>query len=453
MKNKKWLFTLFVISGIISPSIIGNNNSFAEVIQPTEPLVTTDVNSQIIRANEGYKDFETDKEGAKEWAKKEEKNWTLSSKEKSVFKEFINDESDIQTNYKMYSFWPDEQFKDRDPILYEKYQDMKAAIARAKVNEGIISYRNVDPVELGFNKELIVGNQIDTEGYNQLKNQFLEKNIKLDTHLDTQLVAERPTSNKRIILKVLTPGGKGTTFKPNAGAFLDGENLHLLIDQNYSLHVEKMTKVTVKGQVCVELEAKVTPNLDFKNNESAGAAWGEKNYSQWPGELNQDQLRDLNGYLKQDYKEINPYLREGGTDNPELDQKIENISSALQVEKIPENIVLYRWCGLAEFGYIGSLPPLKDFEDQWLDQIREEKAYMSTSVYSGNAQFQARNIILRLNVPKGTAGEYLSVSGFDGFASERELLLDKGQKYHIDRISKVNLKGRIRYLVDASIVK
>ena len=194
------------------------------------------------------------------------------------------------------------------------------------------------------------------------------------------------------------------------------------------------------------------PNLDFKNDENAGARWGEKQYSQWPGKLSQEQMKDLNGYLKQDYKVINPYLREGGTDSLELNQKIENISSALQVEKIPENIVLYRWCGLAEFGYTGSLPPLKDFEDQWLNQIREEKAFMSTSVYSGNAQFQARNIILRINVPKGTAGGYLSVSGFDGFSSERELLLDKDQKYHIDRISKVNLKGKIRYLVDASII-
>lgn len=178
----------------------------------------------------------------------------------------------MQTNYKMYSFWPDEQFKDKDPVLNEKYQDMKAAIVRANVSEGVTSYRNVDPVELGFNKELIIGNQIDNEGYNQLKNQFLENNIKLDTHLDTQLVAESPTSTKRIILKVLTPGGKGKTFKPTAGVFLDGENPHLLIDQNYSLHVEKMSKVTIKEQVCVELEAKVTPNLDFKNNESAGAA-------------------------------------------------------------------------------------------------------------------------------------------------------------------------------------
>lgn len=453
MKKNKWLFTLLMTSGIVSSSIICNKISFAEVTHPIEPLVTTDLKSQTIRANNKYKDFATDKKGAEDWAKKEEKKWPLSSKENSAFKEFIHDESKMQTEYKMYSFWPDEQFKDNNFLLYKKYQDMRAAIEKAKISEGITSYRNVTPVELGFNKELTTGNQIDAEGYNQLKNQFLEKNIKLDTHLDTHLVAETPTSDKRIILKVLTPGGKGTTFTPNAGVFLDGENPHLLIDQNYSLYVERISKVTIKGQECVQLEAKVTPNLDFKNNETAGAAWGEKNYTQWPGELSQDQLRDLNGYLKQDYKEINPYLREGGTGKPELDQKIENISNALQVKKIPENIVLYRWCGLAEFGYTGSLPPLKDFEGQWLDQIREEKAYMSTSVFSGNAQFQARNIILRLNVPKGTAGGYLSVKGFDGFVSEREILLDKGQKYHIDRVSKVTLKGKPRYLVDASIIK
>ena len=65
----------------------------------------------------------------------------------------------------------------------------------------------------------------------------------------------------------------------------------------------------------------------------------------------------------------------------------------------------------------------------------------------------ACNIILRLNVPKETAGGYVSVNGFDGFSSERELLLDKDQKYRIDRVSTINLKNKTRYLVDASIIK
>lgn len=68
-------------------------------------------------------------------------------------------------------------------------------------------------------------------------------------------------------------------------------------------------------------------------------------------------------------------------------------------------------------------------------------------------QFQACNIILRLNVSKEIAGGYVSVNGFDGFSSEREMLLDKDQKYRIDRVSTINLKGKTRYLVDASIIK
>ena len=45
------------------------------------------------------------------------------------------------------------------------------------------------------------------------------------------------------------------------------------------------------------------------------------------------------------------------------------------------------------------------------------------------------------------------MKGFDGFSFERELLLDKDQKYRIDRISTNSLRGKTRYLVDASIMK
>lgn len=108
---------------------------------------------------------------------------------------------------------------------------------------------------------------------------------------------------------------------------------------------------------------------------------------------------------------------------------------------------------MMEFGYQISdpLPSVKDFEEKFLNIIKEEKGYMSTSISSDATPFGTRRIIMRLQVPKGSAGAY--VNGLDGFkTSEKEMLLDKGSKYHIDKVTEVIVKGQRKLVVDATLL-
>lgn len=181
---------------------------------------------------------------------------------------------------------------------------------------------------------------------------------------------------------------------------------------------------------------------------------GEKNYTDWAGSLTAAQKEALVGYAGQDYKAINDYLRnQGGQGNAALDNKIKNISSSLNLKPLPESITLYRWCGMAEFGYNISdpLPSLADFEKKFLNTTKEDKGYLSTSLSSENlSAFGPRKFILRLQAPKGTKGAYINALG--GFGSEKEILVDKGSKYHIDKITEVIVSGKKRYVIDATFL-
>lgn len=326
---------------------------------------------------------------------------------------------------------------------------------KANLSSPIITYKNVEPATIGFNKSLTEGNTINSDAMAQFKEQFLDRDIKFDSYLDTHLTVQQVSSKERVILKVKVPSGKGSTTPTKAGIILNNSEYKMLIDNGYMVHVDKVSKVVKKGVECLQVEGTLKKSLDFKNDINAGAhSWGMKNYEEWAKDLTDLQREALDGYARQDYKEINNYLRnQGGNGNEKLDAQIKNISDALGKKPIPENITVYRWCGMPEFGYQISdpLPSLKDFEEQFLNTIKEDKGYMSTSLSSERlAAFGSRKIILRLQVPKGSTGAYLSAIG--GFANEKEILLDKDSKYHIDKVTEVIIKGVKRYVVDATLL-
>ncbi|HFJ9467051.1 TPA: ADP-ribosyltransferase [Bacillus cereus] len=326
---------------------------------------------------------------------------------------------------------------------------------KANLTNSITTYKNVEPAMIGFNKPLTEGNTINSESYQKFKEQFSGQDIKFDSYLDTHLTAQPVSSKERVILKVTVPSGKGSTTPTKAGVILSNNEYKMLIDNGYVLHIENISKVVKKGYECLQVEGTLKKSLDFKNDINAEAhSWGMKNYEDWAKNLTAEQRDALDGYARQDYKEINDYLRnQGGSGNEKLDEKITNISEALGQKPIPENITVYRWCGMPEFGYQISdpLPSIKDFEEKFLNTIKEDKGYMSTSLSSERlAAFGSRKIILRLQVPKGSTAAYLSAIG--GFASEKEILLDKDSKYHINKITEVVIKGVKRYVVDATLV-
>lgn len=396
-------------------------------------------------------DFKEDKKKAEEWGKEKEKDWKLTATEKGKVDDFLNDKNKIRTNYKEITFSMAGSFE-------EEIKDLKKIdkmFDKTNVTNSIVTYKNVDPVMLGFNKSLTEGNTINPGAAEKFKEQFLGRDIKFDSYLDTHLTTQLTSSKERIILKVTVPSSKGSSSPTKAGIILNNNEYKMLIDNGYVLHVDKISKIVQKGKECLQVEGTLKQSLDFKNDMNAEAhSWGIKNYKGWEENLTDSQRAALDGYARQDYKEINDYLRnQGGKGNEKLDEKIKNISEALEQKSIPENVTVYRWCGMPEFGYQISdpLPSLKDFEEKFLNTIKEDKGYLSTSLSSERlAAFGSRKIILRLQVPKGSTGAYLSAIG--GFATEKEILLNKDNKYHIDKITEVVIKGVKRYVVDATLL-
>nr|WP_254914272.1 ADP-ribosyltransferase [Bacillus thuringiensis] len=404
-----------------------------------------------IKITDNVVDFKEDKEKAKEWGGEREKEWKLTNTEKGKMNDFLSDKNKIRTNYKEITFSMAGSFEDEMKDLKE----IDKMFEKANLTNSITTYKNVEPAMIGFNKPLTEGNTINSESYQKFKEQFSGQDIKFDSYLDTHLTAQPVSSKERVILKVTVPSGKGSTTPTKAGVILSNNEYKMLIDNGYVLHIENISKVVKKGYECLQVEGTLKKSLDFKNDINAEAhSWGMKNYEDWAKNLTAEQRDALDGYARQDYKEINDYLRnQGGSGNEKLDEKITNISEALGQKPIPENITVYRWCGMPEFGYQISdpLPSIKDFEEKFLNTIKEDKGYMSTSLSSERlAAFGSRKIILRLQVPKGSTAAYLSAIG--GFASEKEILLDKDSKYHINKITEVVIKGVKRYVVDATLV-
>nr|ACH42759.1 vegetative insecticidal protein [Bacillus thuringiensis] len=438
-----------LFSTVLSIPLLNNEEVKAEHLNLNSQSKYPSFQNQKITDN--AEDFKEDKEKAKEWGEVKEKEWKLTATEKRKINDFLNDTNKIKTNYKEITFSMAGSFEDELKDLKE----IDKMFDKANLSSSIITYKNVEPATIGFNKSLTEGNTINSDVMAQFKEQFLGKDIKFDSYLDTHLTVQQVSSKERVILKVTVPSGKGSTNPTKAGVILDGNEPKMLIDNGYVLHVDKVSKVVKKGLECLQVEGTLKKSLDFKNDISAKAhSWGMKNYEEWAANLTDSQRKALDGYARQDYKKINDYLRnQGGSGNEQLDAQIKNISETLNNKPIPENITVYRWCGMPEFGYQISepLPALKDFEWEFLNTIKEDKGYISTSLSSERlAAFGSRKIILRLQIPKGSKGAYLSAIG--GFANEKEILLDKDSKYHINKITEVVIKGIKRYVVDATLL-
>ncbi|WMR16104.1 ADP-ribosyltransferase (plasmid) [Bacillus thuringiensis serovar tenebrionis] len=394
-------------------------------------------------------DFKEDKEKAKEWGKEKAKEWKLNAAEKTQINKFLDDMDGLKTKYKEINFSKNFDYEKE----LKELEKINEGLNRANLTNSIVTYKNVDPAMIGFNKSLTNGEQISSETLQKFKVQFLGKDIKFDSYLDTQLNEQNILGKERVILKVTVPSGKSSS-PTKAGVILNNGEYKMLIENGYLLHVEKISKTVKKGHEYLQVEGSLKKSLDFKNDsDGKGDSWGKKNYKEWSDFLTAEQRADLNYYGQRGYTEINKYLRDESTGNTNLEEKIKNISEALKKKPISENITVYRYCGMMEFGYQISdpLPSVKDFEEKFLNIIKEEKGYMSTSISSDATPFGTRRIIMRLQVPKGSAGAY--VNGLDGFkTSEKEMLLDKGSKYHIDKVTEVIVKGQRKLVVDATLL-
>lgn len=411
------------------------------------------------------KEFKNDKEGkveAKKWGKTEAEAWEnqMNKSEKAAVTDYIADKKNLKKEYEVSTFIPSEHLEDQKR---KDYENLNKGMKKASTSSGVVSYHYMTKAEIGSSQDIFSSDkQVKEKALADFKTQFKGKDLLLDKILDTHLTTKDTVQEDRIILAITTPSSKGNTFKPNNGVNLSKEDPNLLVDSSYKIHVDNVTEIKVKGKECIKLTGTVVNNLDFKSDGVAAGKWGEKTWGKWANELSAEELRDLNGYMKQDYKTINPYLREGKydsekpeTEKNETDKKIESISDALGKEKVPQSLTVYRWCAKSEWNYKADWnTDRKQFETDWIGKERILDAFTSTSLISNSVQFASpRSIVVRLNMSKGTKAGYVESSKFDGFKGEHELILDKGQTIQVNRVTEVVVKGKKKLVVDAELIQ
>lgn len=445
MKNK--LRKSLLCSSILILSVPLSNETVSAAYTK---LIPNSYNYVVKINSDKLVDFNVDKKKAEEWGKIKEKEWNLNVTAKTQINKFLDDKNGLKTKHKEITFSKNFEYDNE----LKELEKISKLLDRASLTNTIVTYKNVEPASIGFNKLLTNGNKINSDAQQKFKEQFLGKDIKFDSYLNTHLTAQQVSGKERVILKVTVSSGKGSTIPTKVGVILNNNEYKALIDNGYILHVENISKVVQKGQECLQVEGTLKRSLDFKNDsEDRGESWGKKSYNEWSESLTADQRKYLNNYGGKGYIEINNYLREEGTGNVGLEEKIKNISEALEKKPLHENITVYRYCGMMEFGYLISdpLPSVRDFEEKFLNTVKEEKGYMSTSISSDATSFASRKIILRLQVPKGVHGAY--VASLDNFKpAEKEFLIDKDSKYRIDKVTEVIIKGTRKLVVDATIL-
>ena len=160
----------------------------------------------------------------------------------------------------------------------------------------------------------------------------------------------------------------------------------------------------------------------FKNMETVNL-WAEDAYKEWFDSISEKEEQAIIDYTGEDYyRNINRVLR--GLDNKYEDNNaeiVDNLTMALDKAKVPENITLYRGTSLNSLGELANLEP-----EDLIGQQFEDKGFFSASFDKNVAVKFKDNLILEINVPKGTSGAY--VAKYSQFGSESELLLNRGQR-------------------------
>ncbi|WP_285894808.1 MULTISPECIES: ADP-ribosyltransferase [unclassified Clostridioides] len=252
---------------------------------------------------------------------------------------------------------------------------------------------------------------------------------------------------------------KGTGILP----YQNGESVSTLIEQGYSIKVDKTLRVVIGGKQYIKIEASLVSSLDFKDEVVKGDEWAKEAYKDWATSLNASQIDALQYYMvAQGYKGINDYLIKNETKkdpDSRLDAYISNIDSALKIKPLTSNLTVYRRAGAAEFGlnlssseYNFNLEAnVNTFKEKWEGKTLTYPNFVSTSIGSVNMSgFAPRRIVLRIMLPKGSSGTY--VSSFPGAAGEFEFLLNHGSKLKINKVDTYKDGTTTKLIVDTTLL-
>lgn len=419
-------------------------------------------------ANEKPIDFKEDKAKAKEWGKEKKKEFkkNLTKNEEKALDDYMSDKNDIQKkfmekNYMSVDDWDKVSANEISKKEKTLMKNLATTLEKANISETVITYKGMDESQLAFHEELFSGGKPNEEATAKFKQQLLDKNILLDNYLTTELTVPKLENNERILLEVKIPkGGKGSPFTKVKGSIWTNKKSEygVIVDHSYQLHVNEIKQVIIKGKKCEKVITELQEVKDFKNDiNGVGEKWTFNQFKPWVKQLEPAEKNTIVDYVENSAGQMNRYLREDGTGNEKLETKITDLTKALEKASLPENLVVYRRTGALEYG----LDPAKEYSIKELDNliketIVEHKGFLSTSISSTPKSFESNAFIVRLLVPKGTHGAYLSQvikePGLEEHAKEKEFLINKGSKYQIHSVKEIVVRGQKKVVVDAELL-
>lgn len=209
-------------------------------------------------------------------------------------------------------------------------------------------------------------------------------------------------------------------------AYADGPNtpkaykeklLKLAVDWESTKPVEPAAAGSILStwKVVKESTAK-TPYTPFPEHHKSDF---NARHMKYRAALTQGQKKALDSYQGSGYGTINGALR---ADYHATSEHIKNLDTALAGITIEHDVSVVR--------NIQSTT-LATLAKKMVGRVVEDPAYMSTSLHGGFGS--GSNVQLRLNVPKGTRGTFLSTDG-SVHSGENEILLPRRTQYRIDKV-------------------
>lgn len=424
-------------------------------------------------------------EGKKEeeikWSESEKKSWDNKMTKEEI--ESVNKLQDQGENIKLNDYiesltfatdaaYNTELYYANEELKVGKVTDfidinrIEEALKKQILEKPIIGYPKMVPSELGINFDIRDGSSINLDKVNQIASNLGDINLKKFNFMQLNLSNNEIDSKNPLLVEVTVPKGQNYGVFTTEGT----NNSTLILNKGLSLKPESINIINIKGSEYMLLKASLIKELDFTNTRDD--SWAKDSYKDIITKLNADQIAAINGYVGQDYKELNSYLRTnvvppGKTESDLLNQS-RLISEALSVKPISDDMILYRRVGGQMFGYNGPVTLDKpaggetkvnvdDFINKWSGKEYLDKAFMSTTLFSENmSPFAKGTFILRLHVPAGTKGAYLTQKDFSVPGGESEFLLDKNTKLKFNKITTVKElmapnKVKTKFLIDATV--
>ncbi|ARB07109.1 ADP-ribosyltransferase subunit [Clostridioides phage phiSemix9P1] len=460
MKKIRNYISRVLVLCLILTSILFSEGTYAENLSgySKQKISTNSYKAGIERPE----DFLKDKEKAKEWERSEAERVekALAKPEKEALSEYKKDPVEISKYSKERNYFTADAISNNP--LEKKYEDLKSAISKNKIDKPMYVYYFESTDKFAFKGELRGNsqNEISLEKFNEFKTTVQDRLFSQDGFKDISLSEPDKSDNKPTPLFVHLKLPKGTGILP----YQNGESVSTLIEQGYSIKVDKTVRVVISGKQYIKVEASLVNSLDFKDRGFEGNEWGMNAYSELGKSLSDTDKATLNDYMSRGYQSINPYLIANGpvnNPNPELDAKIEILDNIMKRYPLPTNLTVYRRVGVAEFGMTIGSPEsdfsktenVEAFKDKWSGKIQKYENFISTSISSKNElMFTSRLIIIRLKLPKGVEGAYVSGLTGGGFPSEYEFILNKGSKYRIDNVSTLKEGTRTKIIIDGTVI-